>query len=307
MDQPRDLVLGQSASLVDRTPLQRKVAGFVFAGPTLGELHDRMQKVANLEAAILLTGETGTGKSHAARVIHDLSPRRDGPFVAVSCCGVSSAVLQSQLFGRVPEAAAGADSFDAGQFAAASRGTIFLDEIDCVPLQVQQQLLRVLDQRTYQPLGSERTFEVQARVLAAANRPLDRLVAAGKFLPSLFLRLSQLEIRLPPLRDCDEAIAILAETLLADCCARMGRTISDISLPAQAALRAYPWPGNVRELRNTIERAAILCRRNSLDLADVPDKIRRSATDGAGVNRLAPNPRLRRPAPGEEPTRAGES
>jgi DNA-binding NtrC family response regulator len=273
----------------------------------LGELYDRIQKAANAEANLLLTGETGTGKSHVARAIHDLSPRRDKPFVVVSGCGVSSALLQSQLFGHVPGALAGADLPDTVQCAVASEGTILLDEIDCMPPQVQHQMLRVLDLRTYQPVGSERTFEVQARVVAAANRPLDRQVADGKFLPGLFQRLNQVEIRLPPLRNCSEAIPVLAKALLADCCARMGRTISGISVPAQAALRAYHWPGNARELRNAIERAAILCRRNFLDLADLPDRIRRSASHKAGVTPLDPNPRLRSFGPGQEPMQAGES
>lgn len=268
-------------------PPRRQIAGFLFVTRVLRELYTQIEAAADSEATILLSGETGTGKSHVAKAIHDLSPRRKRPLGVVQCGGLSPALLNSELFGHVRGAFTGADREHVGRFATVEDGTILLDEIDCVPLEGQAKLLRVLEDRVYEPLGSNRTARFRARVIAATNQPLDRLVAEGKFRADLFFRLNVVEFRLPPLRDCREAIAPLAEHFLTTYAQRAARAIDEISWPALEAMQAYDWPGNIRELRNTIERAVTLCRHAVLDLADLPDTILRAAAH-AGQNVPAP-------------------
>jgi DNA-binding NtrC family response regulator len=263
------------ASRVD--PSHRVVAGFVFASRALRELYDHIEAAADSDASVLLTGETGTGKSHVSRAIHDLSPRRKNPFVVVECGGLSPTLLESELFGHVRGAFTGADRDHVGKFAVVEDGTILLDEIDCVPLEAQSKLLRVFEDRIYEPVGSNRTAKFRARVIAATNQPLDRLAAEGKFRPDLFYRLNVVEFGLPPLRDCREAIGPLAENFLNIYCQRAKRSIDGISFAALESMLAYDWPGNIRELRNTLERAVTLCRNEVLDVADLPEAIRKAA------------------------------
>ena len=192
----------------------RVVAGFVFASRACASCTTTSKRRPTRMPVVLLTGETGTGKSHVARAIHDLSPRRKNPFVVVECGGLSPTLLESELFGHVRGAFTGADRDHVGKFAVVEDGTILLDEIDCVPLEAQSKLLRVFEDRIYEPVGSNRTAKFRARVIAATNQPLDRLVAEGKFRPDLFYRLNVVEFGLPPLRDCREAIGPLAENFL---------------------------------------------------------------------------------------------
>lgn len=258
-------------------PSLREVAGFLFATRSLCAMYDQIEAAADSQATILLTGETGTGKSHVARAIHNLSPRRKRPFVVVECGGLSPTLLDSELFGHVRGAFTGADREHVGKFTTVEDGTILLDEIDCVPLEAQAKLLRVFEDRVYEPLGSNRTATFQARVIAATNQPLDRLVAEGKFRSDLFFRLNVVEFCLPPLRECREAIVPLAESFLTTYCQRTQRSIDGIAFEALDAMLAYDWPGNIRELRNTIERAVTLCRREALDLIDLPASVRDAA------------------------------
>ena len=209
-------------------PAQRVVAGFVFVSRAMRELYDHIEAAADSDASVLLTGETGTGKSHVAKAIHDLSPRRKKPFVVVECGGLSPTLLESELFGHVRGAFTGADREHVGKFATVEDGTILLDEIDCVPLEAQAKLLRVFEDRVYEPVGANRTAKFRARVIAATNQPLDRLVAEGKFRSDLFFRLNVVEFRLPPLRDCREAIGPLAENFLTIYCQRTQRSMDGI-------------------------------------------------------------------------------
>ena len=158
-------------------PAQRVVAGFVFVSRAMRELYDHIEAAADSDSTVLLTGETGTGKSHVAKAIHDLSPRRKKPFVVVECGGLSPTLLESELFGHVRGAFTGADREHVGKFATVEDGTILLDEIDCVPLEAQAKLLRVFEDRVYEPVGANRTAKFRARVVAATNQPLERLVA----------------------------------------------------------------------------------------------------------------------------------
>lgn len=255
----------------------RSVAGFVFASRAMRELYDHIEAAAGSDTHVLLTGETGTGKSHVSRAIHELSARRKKPFVVVECGGLSPTLLESELFGHVRGSFTGADRDHVGKFAVVEDGTILLDEIDCVPLEAQAKLLRVLEDRVYEPVGANRTARFRARVIAATNRPLEQLAAEGKFRSDLYFRLNVLEFGLPPLRDCREAIGPLAENFLNFYNQRARRAIDGITFDALEALQAYDWPGNIRQLRNTIERAVTLCRGETLDVADLPAAIRTAA------------------------------
>ncbi len=253
---------------------QPVVAGFIFASRAMRHLYEQIQAAADSDINILLTGETGTGKSHVSRAIHDLSPRRKRPFVVVECGGLSPTLLESELFGHVRGAFTGADRDHVGKFSVVEDGTIFLDEVDCVPLEAQAKLLRVLEDRLYEPVGSNRVAKFRARVIAATNRPLDQLAADGRFRSDLYYRLNVLEFRLPPLRECREAIGPLAERFLNRYAQQARRPVHEISFSAMDAMMAYNWPGNIRELRNCIQRAVTLCRGESLDVADLPNLVR---------------------------------
>ncbi len=260
-----------------RDSAQPVVAGFVFASRAMRELYDHIEAAADSDTNVLLTGETGTGKSHVSKAIHDLSPRRKKPFMVVECGGLSPTLLESELFGHVRGAFTGADRDHVGKFSVVEDGTILLDEIDCVPLEAQAKLLRVFEDRLFEPVGSNRVAKFRARVIAATNRPLDQLAAEGKFRSDLFFRLNVLEFRLPPLRDCREAIGPLAENFLQLYVGRTNRPVDEITFSALEAMMAYDWPGNIRELRNCIQRAVTLCRGPALDVADLPDSIRKAA------------------------------
>ena len=257
------------------------VAGFMFASRAMRELYGQIEAAADSDINVLLTGETGTGKSHVSRAIHDLSPRQKKPFVVVECGGLSPTLLESELFGHVRGAFTGADRDHVGKFAVVEDGTILLDEVDCVPMEAQAKLLRVLEDRLYEPVGSNRVAKFRARLIAATNRPLDELMAEGKFRSDLFYRLNVLEFRLPPLRECREAIGPLAENFLNLHAKRASRSMPEISYAALDAMMSYHWPGNIRELRNCIQRAVTLCRGDCLDLAHLTDPIR-NAVGAAG-------------------------
>ena len=261
----------------DAETSRRVVAGFMFASRAMRELYDQIGAAADSDTHVLLTGETGTGKSHVSKAIHSLSPRTQRPFVVIECGGLSPTLLESELFGHVRGAFTGADRDHVGKFAVVEDGTILLDEIDCVPLEAQAKLLRVLEDRLYEPVGANRTAKFRARVIAATNRPLEQLVAEGRFRSDLFFRLNVLEFCLPPLRDCREAIGPLTENFLKHSQQRADRPIEGITHPALEAMLAYDWPGNIRELRNCIQRAVTLCRNHALDVADLPETIRKAA------------------------------
>jgi len=218
----------------------------------------RAELVAESKSTVLITGETGTGKELVARAIHARSAQRAMPLIKVNCAAIPETLLESELFGHVRGAFTGATFTKKGRFALADGGTIFLDEIGTIALAVQAKLLRVLQDREFEPLGAERTQKVDVRVIAATNRDLRQLVAEGKFLEDLFYRLNVIPIEMPPLRDRREDVPLLIEHFVRRFAERTGKAIDGVDDKAMTELTRYEWPGNVRELENTIERAVVL-------------------------------------------------
>jgi len=232
--------------------------GIIGRSRVVEEIIDRVERVASTKSTVLITGETGTGKELVARAIHDRSAQRDMPLIKVNCAAIPEALLESELFGHVRGAFTGAATTKKGKFALADGGTIFLDEIGTLTPALQSKLLRVLQEREFEPLGSERTERVDVRVIAATNRDVRQMVADGKFQEDLFYRLNVIPIQLPPLRERRDDIPALVEHFVRKHAQRTGRPIERIEEGVLAALQEYDWPGNVRELENTIERAVVL-------------------------------------------------
>jgi transcriptional regulator with GAF, ATPase, and Fis domain len=224
--------------------------------------------VAPTDVAVLLLGETGTGKELLARALHERSPRSARPFLRVNCAAIPASLIESELFGHEKGAFTGAMAARAGRFEAAHGGSIFLDEIGELGVDVQAKLLRVLQDGTFERVGSSRTLRSDTRVIAATNRDLERAMAEGRFREDLYYRLNVFPIRLPPLRDRREDIPLLVWSMINRRQRALGRRISDVPRRAMQALTAYDWPGNVRELENVIERALVLSRGATLQVED---------------------------------------
>jgi DNA-binding NtrC family response regulator len=243
--------------------------GIVGRSRAVEELLRKTELVARSKSTVLITGETGTGKELVARAIHARSAQREMPLIKVNCAAIPEALLESELFGHVKGAFTGATASRRGRFALADGGTIFLDEIGTLALPVQAKLLRVLQEREFEPVGAERTESVDVRVIAATNRDLRAMVAEGRFQEDLFYRLSVIPIALPPLRERPEDIPLLVEHFLRKHASRVGRRIDSIEPLALERLSAYRWPGNVRELENAIERAVVLAAGPVVDAASI--------------------------------------
>ena len=232
--------------------------GIVGRSRVMIEISKRIELVAQSRSTVLLTGETGTGKELVARAIHDRSQQRHMPLIKVNCAAIPETLLESELFGHVRGAFTGAASAKKGRFALADGGTIFLDEIATLGPAVQAKLLRVLQEREFEPLGSERTERVDVRVVAATNRDLRAMAAEGKFQEDLYYRLQVIPIELPPLRQRLDDLPALVDHFVQKFSQRLGKRITGVDAQAMVALKGYHWPGNVRELENTIERAVVL-------------------------------------------------
>jgi two-component system response regulator HydG len=247
---------------------------FLGTSAAAAEVSRLIPRLAASPATALVLGESGTGKSFFARLVHEASPRAKEPFRVLNCAAIPESLVESELFGHERGAFSGAVSTHLGAFEAVGKGTLFLDEIGELSLAAQAKLLRVLEERRFERVGSNRSLTMEARVLAATNRDLAAMVQKGQFRQDLFFRVSVVSVRVPPLRDRADDIVLLANQILADVVTTAGRRVTGFSPRAIAALRAYSWPGNVRELRNAIEHALVLGDTATIEPGDLPETIR---------------------------------
>jgi len=276
------LVLRRAARFQElRRELQRLQAGsfkesefssMVGTDETMRPVFSLASKVASTDANVLITGESGTGKELLARSIHSASPRASEPFVAVACSSLPETLIEAELFGHEKGAFTGANAARVGRFEAAGQGTIFLDEVGDLAPALQVKLLRVLQERTLERLGSNQSRPMEARVICATHRNLQQLAKDGSFRLDLFYRLNTVEITLPPLRERRDDIAVLAHSFLQAFNQRHHRTVQRISAAALCALEEYAWPGNVRELQNVIERAIVVCEGSEIGIEHLPSQ-----------------------------------
>jgi formate hydrogenlyase transcriptional activator len=256
--------------------------GIIGSSDALTAVLALVQAVAPIDSTVLIDGETGTGKELVARAIHDVSARRSGKFITMNCAAIPMGLLESELFGHEKGAFTGAIASHIGRFALAHHGSVFLDEIGEVPLELQPKLLRVLQEREFERLGSSRTVRTDARLIAATNRDLSTMVDEGRFRADLFYRLNVFPIHVPPLRDRTEDIPLLVRHFVQQFAKRMSRAIETIPEDTMDALTRYGWPGNIRELQNVIERAVILSTGQVLrvPLRDLRERTVRSRDNG---------------------------
>jgi two-component system, NtrC family, response regulator AtoC len=260
-----------------------------YGDPVMEPVVEALRKVARTNATVLLLGESGTGKEVAARAVHAWSGRAQGPFVAVNCAAIAEGVLESELFGHEKGAFTGALALRRGRIELAEGGTVFLDEVAELRVELQAKLLRAVQERQFERVGGSRTFEADVRWIAATNRDLEAMIAEQRFREDLYHRLAVFPVRLPPLRERRADIAPLARTLLARIGRDLGRPGIRLSAEAESVLAAAEWPGNVRELANTLERAAILADGPELQAGDVTpaSRARRGTTPATPAQEAA--------------------
>jgi two-component system response regulator HydG len=242
--------------------------------PEMRSLHALVARVAPVDASVVVTGETGTGKEVVARLLHSQSTRSNGPFVAINCAALPAQLLESELFGHERGAFTDAKARRTGLFVQAHGGTIFLDEIGALPLELQPKLLRALEERVVRPVGGNAEVAFDARLVAATNEDLETAIEAGRFREDLYFRLNVIHIPLPPLRVRGNDVLLLAQQFIDRYASRLGKRVGGLTSAAAEKLLAYAWPGNVRELQNCIERAVALTQYESLTVDDLPEKVR---------------------------------
>jgi two-component system, NtrC family, response regulator AlgB len=285
--------MGQRIERLERevtdTRAQEADSIFDFTAPAMQEVMETLLRAAKTPASILILGESGTGKSVAARAVHQNSHLADKPFITVSCPSLSKELLESDLFGHVRGSFTGAVKDHWGKVSAAEGGTLFLDEIGDLPLEIQPKLLRLLQERVYERLGENVTRLANVRVLAATNRDLKSRVADGTFREDLYFRLNVITVEIPPLRSRPADLRRLVEHYAKHFATRCGRQLEGFTEEALTSLYAYAWPGNLRELRNAIERAVILGRQPRIGLADLPAELRSSLIPAATSGNAGPD------------------
>jgi len=259
-----------------------QLGDLVAISPAMRRVLDVLPAIAGSSTTVLISGESGTGKELVARALHQLSPRKRKPFIAVNCGALPDQLLESELFGHVAGAFTDAKRDKPGRFALAEGGTLFLDEIGEISPAMQVRLLRVLQERTFEPLGGTRTITADVRIVAASNRDLATEVRAGRFREDLFYRIAVVPVHLPPLRERVEDIPLLAEHLLERLAAREDRPVPTLTDAARARLVAWHWPGNVRELANALERAWVLCQCGEIQAEHLPQPEPGSSPDRVG-------------------------
>ncbi len=274
-------LLAENQSLKAQLHERHGLNNLVGSDHRMQRVYDLVQAVAPTKTTVLIDGESGTGKTMIARAVHDLSPRQAGPFAVFACGSIPETLLESELFGHVKGAFTGAESDKPGKILAADGGTLFIDEINSATPALQLKLLRVLQERMFEPVGSSKTLTVDVRFILATNQSLTEMVTKGMFREDLYYRINVVSIQLPPLRQRAGDIPQLAEHFLRRYCREMGKTVTGFTEEAMQAFRGYAWPGNVRELENAIERGVVLTRRPVIDLDGLPEAIVRSAANHA--------------------------
>ncbi|MBI1337770.1 MAG: response regulator [Phycisphaera sp.] len=270
------ILLHENQSLKSQLVERFGMANLVGSDYRMQKVYDLIEAVAESKTTVLITGESGTGKTMVARAVHTRSPHASGPFVTFACGAIPETLLESELFGHVKGAFTGADNDKPGKLQAADGGTLFIDEINSATPALQLKLLRVLQEKQFEPVGSNKTMKVDVRFVLATNQSLEALVSEGRFREDLFYRINVVNIKLPPLRERSGDVPLLAEHFLAKYCAEL-RKDRALSNEATEALRRHNWPGNVRELENAIERAVVLSRGAVIGVDDLPDTVKQSA------------------------------
>jgi two-component system response regulator AtoC len=248
--------------------------GIIGTSQGIAELYAILERVADTPTTVLITGESGTGKELVARALHEHSSRKDKPFIKVNCAAIPKELIESELFGYERGAFTGAVASKPGRFELANGGTLFLDEIGEIPIEMQVKLLRALQESEFERVGGIKTIRVDVRLVAATNRDLKKLIAAGSFREDLFYRLNVVPIRLPALRERTGDIPLLAEHFLVKFNERLRKKVEGVDTDATEVLVQYPWPGNIRELENVIERAVLFCDESKLHAKDLPPDVR---------------------------------
>ncbi|MEO0632266.1 MAG: sigma-54 dependent transcriptional regulator, partial [Planctomycetota bacterium] len=266
-------LLRENASLRQQLDGKYGLDAIVGRDGRMQRVYELIEAVAPSKTTVLMSGESGTGKSLVARAIHQRSDRAGGPFVELACGSIPETLLESELFGHTKGSFTGAHTDKIGKFEAADGGTLFLDEINSASPGMQLKLLRALQERRFEPVGSNDTREVDVRVVLASNEPLDRLVAEGRFRQDLYYRINVVAIELPPLRERLSDVPLLAEHFLQQFGRELGKELIGFSANAMAALRGYSFPGNVRELQNLVERAAVLSRDATIGVDVLPKQV----------------------------------
>ncbi len=254
----------------------------VFKSAVMRECLRLAASAASRDVAVLLLGETGTGKNLIAQAVHNASPRARGPFVSVNCSAIPDALLEAELFGAEKGAYTSSDKLRRGKFELADKGTLFLDEIGDMSPSSQAKILRAFEYKEFERVGGESTLHANVRIIAATNRPLDDLLNNGKFRTDLFYRLNEFTINVPPLRQRKEEIPLLTERFIAECNERFGTKIKSADAEAMAKLQAFEWPGNVRELRAVLKRACVSAQGEIIRARDL------LLTQGSETGKLAP-------------------
>ena len=270
----RNRLLAETRLLRERLDDAYRYENIIGRSAEMLEVFRLVEQVAPSQASILITGESGTGKELIAQAIHQRSPRRDAPFVKVSCAALPETLLESELFGHERGAFTGALSRRSGRFEIAAGGTVFLDEIGDIPMGMQVKLLRFLQERQFERLGGNRVLTVDVRILAATHRTLPDLIREGKFRDDLYYRLSMVEIKLPSLAERKEDLPLLERCFIEKFAAMYSKPVPEITPRAQVVLSSYDWPGNVRELENVIGNACMMTEGNTIDVRDLPESLR---------------------------------
>ncbi|PKN25788.1 MAG: Fis family transcriptional regulator [Deltaproteobacteria bacterium HGW-Deltaproteobacteria-22] len=275
--------LSEVVMLRARLERRHRVGELATKSAVMRRVLEILPAIADSPSTVLITGETGTGKEMLARTIHESGSGAKEPFVAVNCGALPDTLLESELFGYKKGAFTGAVRDKPGRFSLARRGTLFLDEIGEVSPSLQVKLLRVLQERVFEPLGSVRSEPAEARIIAATNRDLSELVRTGRFREDLYYRIHVVSVQMPPLRERREDIPLLVQDFVAEFNHIQNRQVQGVSSEALSLLMAYGWPGNIRELKNAVERAFLLCRTGSIEIFHLPEEITAAIPAGGAM------------------------